>query len=124
MSFTFEQEYLTIIPMIPIPVKEIDIAKMRKVFETFPQVSIALLFGSRAANSAHRFSDYNFAIVADVDRWEFGRLWVEIAHRLGVGEDDIDLIDLTTASKGLKKSIKEHYILLKGNENELARLLE
>ena len=110
--------------MIPIPVKKIEISHIKEVFAAFPQISVAVLFGSRATKDAHRFSDYDFAIVADVDGWEFGRLWVELAHRLGVGEDDIDLVDLKRASRGLKNSIKENYILLKGSEVELARLLE
>jgi predicted nucleotidyltransferase len=83
-----------------------------------------LLFGSRAKGKATNFSDYDFAISGDFkDSFEFAKSWTDIANLLNLSDKDIDVINLKNASQALKNSIKEGFIILKGNESEILRLL-
>ena len=109
--------------MIPTPTKQLSTKQLQEAFASFDEVKIALLFGSRATGNEHPFSDYDFAVVLE-DPFQLPRLWIELANRLGIGDEQLDLVDLTRASKGLKKAICNGYLLLKGNEYELIRLLE
>jgi predicted nucleotidyltransferase len=110
--------------MIPTPTKRVSIEQLKEAFASFEQIELALLFGSRATGTEHPFSDYDFAVVLRGNSTELPKLWIELANSLGIGDEQLDLIDLKRASQGLKKAIASNYILLKGNENELARLLE
>ncbi|SMC09510.1 nucleotidyltransferase domain-containing protein [Nitratiruptor tergarcus] len=109
--------------MIPLPVKNIDIAALKEIFARFSHIDLAVLFGSRVGNDAHPFSDYDFAIVYRGDVSDFARLWVEIAHAMDIDVEDIDLVDFLRAGESIKREIAYRHILIKGSENELVRLL-
>ena len=109
--------------MISLPVKNVDIEVLQEIFAKFTQIELAVLFGSRARGDANSFSDYDFAIVHRGDIWDFSRLWVELAHAMDIDDRDIDLVDLLRAGKNIKKEIANTHILIKGSEDELARVL-
>jgi predicted nucleotidyltransferase len=110
--------------MIVTPTKNLSIPELKRAFMALDEIRLAVLFGSRATGSAHPFSDYDFGVVIESeDPWTFGRLWIEIADRLGIGDEQLDLVDLKRALKGLKKAIAGGYIVLKGREDELLRIL-
>ena len=94
--------------------------------EKLDYLSVVLLFGSRADGTATRQSDYDFAVAGDSKDAPFGiqaKSWIDISMLMDVSEYDIDVVDLTCADKLLKSSIAEQYIILKGEPNEVSRLL-
>ena len=103
--------------------KNLSYKELEEIFKDISYVKLALLFGSRATKKHNSFSDYDIAVLTDSkDTWEFGRYWVDIATKLGIGEDDLDLIDLKKVNSFLLKNIKEKYIVIKGSEDEFLRL--
>ena len=87
---------------------------------------MVLLFGSRAKGTATRQSDYDFAIAGDGKDAPFGlqaKSWMDISMMMDVSEYDIDVIDLSHADALMKSSIVEKYIVLKGDQDEISRLL-
>ena len=109
--------------------KNISIAELRDVFgsDKADFIDIALLFGSRALDTHHSKSDYDFALKM---RDDFDAPWGVKAEAYTVLSDilklddcDFDVIDLQNADSVIKESIKEGYIVLKGEEDEVSRLL-
>jgi len=112
------------IDVINRPKKDISIEELKKLFSTIDYLDIVLLFGSRALGKSNSFSDYDFAIAGEFENsWEFAKSWIDIASLLDLSDEDIDVIDLKNASKLLKSSIKEGYVVLKGEKSEVLRLL-
>jgi len=108
--------------------KNISIEDLKNLFhdKKFDYLSVVLLFGSRAKGVATRQSDYDFAIAGDSKNAPFGlqaKSWMDISIMMDVSEYDIDVIDLSRADDLIKSSIVEKYIVLKGDENEISRLL-
>lgn len=92
----------------------------------FEYLSIILLFGSRAKGDFHIKSDYDFAFLTKNDisePWGIkSKVWNDIGDILKLPDYDYDIVDLNDANKNIINSIKNNYILLKGDENELQRL--
>lgn len=109
--------------------KNISVETLKELFqnEKFDYLSVVLLFGSRSKRGvATRQSDYDFAIAGDSKNAPFGlvaKSWMDISIMMDVSEYDIDVIDLSRADALMKSSIAEKYIVLKGDENEISRLL-
>ncbi len=109
--------------------KEIDIDTLISVFnsEKFKYVKLAVLFGSRASGSAHKRSDYDFALLLEEDdalAWGIvSKAWSDIGSELGLKEIDYDVVDMSRLTAELKSSIKESYIVLKGDADDISRLL-
>lgn len=110
--------------------KEIDTISLKKAFadERFDFVQLALLFGSRVTGKAHSKSDYDFAILTkeNIDApWGVkAKAYNVIEEVLGLcGECDFDVVDLKNANSVILDSIKEAYLILKGDESEFSRLL-
>ncbi len=108
--------------------KDISIKELRKLFqdEKLSYLHIILLFGSRASGNATRQSDYDFAILGDTYEAPFGlqaKSWMDISMAMDVSEYDIDVIDLSSLDKLMKDNIRENYIILKGDKDEVSRLL-
>ena len=89
-------------------------------------IEIIVLFGSRADNTQHIQSDYDFAIYAkESSKYGWGvisEVWNDIGEVLDLAEYDYDIVDLAYANRSIIGSIKENYILLKGDRDELQRL--
>lgn len=101
--------------------------ELRESFQSLPYVKTAFLFGSRASGCSHTKSDYDFALEMEKlpdENWGMqAKAWMDVCDVLGVREYDIDVVDLAYADALLKHSVAENYILLKGDENDVLRLL-
>ncbi len=105
--------------------KKTFIFQIKKRFRFIPQLELALLIGSRAQGTYTPDSDWDIAI-----QWQKNLSFMrqlelteilrhQCANILNTKDNNIDLIDLTTANLTLRAEIAEHGILLKG-ENTLA----
>jgi len=104
------------------PLQLIELLKNKKL----SYIKLILLFGSRAENKHHCQSDYDFAIFAEEDvKYPWGviaQVWNDMGDILDLPDYDYDIVDLKYANSCIVGSIKENYILLKGDEDELQRL--
>ena len=108
--------------------KNFSISELENLFQNskFNYLHVILLFGSRAKYEATRQSDYDFAIYGDASNAPFGiqaKSWIDISMAMDVSEYDIDVINLIDIDSLMKESIKEKYIILKGDKSEVSRLL-
>ncbi|PHR53372.1 MAG: hypothetical protein COA44_15360 [Arcobacter sp.] len=109
--------------------KKIDIEVLKNVFNSdrFVYIDIVLLFGSRAVGSYHERSDYDFAVLADEGEnrsWgTLSSIWNDIGSSLKLDEVDYDVVDLREATDEMKKSIKKGYVILKGENDDISRIL-
>lgn len=92
-------------------------------------VSVCLLFGSQARGETHAQSDVDVAVVfADSESTEATHIDARLALgadlALAVGTDDIDVIDLTTASPSLVRAALRDGERLVGSEADIERLHE
>jgi predicted nucleotidyltransferase len=111
---------------IPYRVKNLSIKTIIDKFQELDYIKIALLFGSRANGKKHIYSDYDFAILTEDGDSIWGdtaQAWSDIADILYLRDNEFDIVDLKVAKGTILDSIKEQYILLKGDESELQRLL-
>jgi len=104
--------------------------ELKKIFnsEPFNYVKIVLLFGSRAVGNFHTRSDYDFAVFADEtadDGWGvLSKIWVDVGSTLHLEEIDYDVIDLARFTPQMKRSICKGYEILKGNRDDISRILK
>jgi len=107
----------------------LDINRLKELFldPRLDYFKIILLFGSRAMHLEHEKSDYDFAVYTEKkfdNPWgDSAKFWNDFSDILPLHECDYDIVDLRSATKELKHSIEEGYILLKGKEDELQRVL-
>ncbi len=111
-------------------VRDISPEALKKAFAAIDWIEVAVLFGSRASAVkalVNSRSDYDFAVSMNKNApaaWgHLARARLEIGQVLQLADCDFDLVDLQIAPAGIKESIKEGYLLLKGSENELRSLL-
>ena len=109
--------------------KRLSFKELREIFED-PKLSFittALLFGSRAVGSEHPKSDYDFALIfkkGDDYRWGAkAQAYRVLQELLDLDDCDIDIVDLNSVDSLIFDSIKEGYVILKGDENEVSRIL-
>jgi predicted nucleotidyltransferase len=97
------------------------------IFHDQKKVKAAVLFGSRAGNSAGPQSDYDIAVWLDCPigglEDPFYTLYADLPVLMNIQECDLDLVDLRKADAFLKRSIKDSYRIIKGNEDEISRIL-
>lgn len=95
--------------------------------DRFNYIDSIVLFGSRANGTFHEKSDYDFAIysshVLDLSWGMMAKVWDDFSDTLPLHECDYDIVDISSADENMLHSIKEKYIILKGNKNEIERLL-
>ncbi len=110
--------------------KIFDIKELKDFFNSlmFDYVKIVLLFGSRAIGEQHDRSDYDFAILVGDDAVDDGwgiysKVWADIGKEFGLDEVDYDVIDLSKATPEMLSSIKKGYIILKGDKDDISRIL-
>ena len=108
--------------------KNISNEQLKHLFDdnTFDYVKLIVLFGSRASCTNHSKSDYDFAVLTIdnlVCTWgNIAKVWNDIGDLLNLPEYDYDIVDLKDADDLILQSIRENYILLKGDKSELLRL--
>jgi len=90
-------------------------------------VSAGFLFGSRARGESHDRSDIDVAVVfADTDPGDPGhvdaRLTLGADLALALETDDVDVVDLQSASRSLVRAILRDGDRLVGTESDVARL--
>lgn len=111
-------------------VRYISLEELSAAFAAIDWIRVVVLFGSRVGaerQPTNSRSDYDFAVSMVKDApaaWgQIARARLEISQSLHLADCDFDLVDLETAPSGIKESISEDYLLLKGSENELRTLL-
>lgn len=104
----------------------LDVGAVQAVLQEHP-VRLAILFGSHATETTHSTSDIDLAV--EFDEHEpadqgyndvFFGLSADLSDELNT--DDVDLVDLNTASQSLATAIFENGILLIGNSDHVAEL--
>lgn len=80
------------------------------------KAKLAILFGSRAKGHAGKISDTDIAVLADHELTlrEKIALAEKFGSRLGVSEDEVDVVDLRVASPLLQYEVATHGKLLEG----------
>ena len=110
--------------------KKFEIEELQNCLSTslFEYIKIVLLFGSRARGTQHARSDYDFAILVRDDTVDEGwgidsKVWSDLGEQLGLDEVDYDVIDLSKATSEMLSSIKKGYTVLKGDRDDISRIL-
>ncbi len=106
---------------------EIPFVKIKEIFVNLPAVRLAVLFGSRALGESSPQSDYDIAVLMEHPQSglenPFFTLYANLPVLMNIQECDLDLVDLRKADNTLKQSIHKSYLILKGNKDEISRLL-
>ena len=86
-------------------------------------IKLVILFGSRAAGKSGVRSDTDLAVLADhlLSLREMSDISRDMARKLKVAEDNIDIIDLQTASPLLQHEVASKGKLLAGREADFIR---
>ena len=84
---------------------------------------LIILFGSKAKGVSGGRSDTDIAVldVHSLGIREKMKIGEEMAERLNVSEDDLDVVDLWTASPLLQYEVAEHGKLIEGDEFDFLR---
>lgn len=111
-------------------VRHISPVELKRAFAAIDWVTLAVLFGSRVGAEERQInpqSDYDFAVSMDkstsADWGHIAQARLEIGQALHLADCDFDLVDLQIAPAGIKESIGNNYLLLKGSEDELRNVL-
>ncbi len=84
---------------------------------------LVILFGSRVKGTAGKMSDTDIAVLDDheLELLEKGDIAEKMAARLGVSEDEVDVVDLRVASPLLQYEVAKRGKLLSGSEHDFFR---
>ncbi|WP_088888939.1 type VII toxin-antitoxin system MntA family adenylyltransferase antitoxin [Leptolyngbya ohadii] len=92
-----------------------------RILEQVPYLKLLVLFGSRARGNHSPASDWDFALLFDENLrkqhelgggWNCFRSWVVLQQILGLGDDEIDWIDLKDASDLLAHAIARDGVVI------------
>ena len=88
-----------------------------------PNIKLLILFGSRARGTQGRISDTDVAVLADrsLEIRDKSMIAERIAPTLRVSEDEIDIVDLQSASPLLQYQIAQEGTLLQGSIFDFTR---
>jgi len=111
-----------------LPTKSYNIDELISLLEDkrLENVSVIVLFGSRARGDISTRSDYDFGVVySDIDSsWgAMAEIYNYFFDILDLQEYQLDIVDIINANREIKESIRENFILLKGERDELFKLL-
>jgi uncharacterized protein len=96
-------------------------AKIPELLEQVPYLKLLVLFGSRARGDCQESSDWDFAMLFDEDlrqQYEVGGGWnccqssIVLQRLLRLGDDEMDWVDLKTASELLAHAIARDGVVL------------
>jgi uncharacterized protein len=98
------------------------------ILEQVPYLKLLVLFGSRARSDHSSSSDWDFALLFDEELrqqyepgggWNCYRSWSVLQQVLGLGDDEIDWVDLKSASELLAHAIARDGVVIYESEPEL-----
>ena len=78
---------------------------LQRVAQRHPQVRLLVLLGSRARGDEHSASDWDLGVLADAGL-DLPRLSSDVV--LALGTEDVDVVDLATASAVLRRDAAAH----------------
>jgi uncharacterized protein len=96
--------------------------------EQIPYLKLLVLFGSRARGDHSSSSDWDFALLFDEELrqqyepgggWNCYRSWSVLQQVLGLSDDEIDWVDLKSASELLAHAIARDGVVIYESEPEL-----
>jgi uncharacterized protein len=96
-------------------------AKIPELLEQVPYLRLLVLFGSRARGDHQESSDWDFAMLFDEELrkqyepsggWDCYRSWMILQRLLRLGDDEMDWVDLKTASELLAHAIARDGVVL------------
>jgi uncharacterized protein len=99
-----------------------------EILEQIPYVKLLVLFGSRARGDHSLSSDWDFALLFDEELrqqyepgggWNCYRSWSVLQQVLGLGDDEIDWVDLKNASELLAHAIARDGVAIYESEPEI-----
>ena len=108
--------------------ERLPVARLREQFERAP-VRVAICFGSQAHGETHGRSDIDFAVEFDEvqpDDEGYNEAYFQLLAALTalVETEDVDLVDIHTASGSLVRTIVDQGILVYGSSDRVETLRE
>jgi uncharacterized protein len=103
-------------------------AAIPQILEQIPYLKLWVLFGSRARGDQFPSSDWDFALLFDEELrqqyepgggWNCYHSWSVLQQTLGLGDDQMDWVDLKDASKLLAHAIARDGVVIYEREPEL-----
>ena len=95
---------------------------LRKVFTGFPQIKLAILFGSVASGAATAQSDLDLAVIAALPLEVAEKIQIIEALAMATGRP-IDLVDVHAAPEPLLGQVLKHGRRIIGSDQAYAQLL-
>ena len=95
---------------------------LRKVFTGFPQIKLAILFGSVASGAATAQSDLDLAVIAEKPLEMVEKIQIIEALAMATGRP-IDLVDVHAAPEPLLGQVLKHGRRIIGSDQTYAQLL-
>ena len=96
--------------------------KLREVLANFPQITLAIVFGSVASGQAHAQSDLDLAVIAAKPLQAAEKIQIVEALVLATGRP-IDLVDVHFAPQPLLGQVLKHGRRILGSDTAYAQLL-
>jgi predicted nucleotidyltransferase len=95
---------------------------LREVLSGFPQITLAILFGSVASGKAHAQSDLDLAVIAAKPLQAAEKIQIIEALAMATGRP-IDLVDVHFAPQPLMGQVFKHGRRIMGSDTAYAQLL-
>jgi uncharacterized protein len=96
--------------------------QLREVLSGFPQITLAILFGSVASGKAHAQSDLDLAVIAAKPLHAAEKIQIIEALAMTTGRP-IDLVDVYFAPQPLLSQVFKHGRRILGSDTAYAQLL-
>jgi predicted nucleotidyltransferase len=96
--------------------------QLREVLSGFPQITLAILFGSVASGKAHAQSDLDLAVIAAKPLHAAEKIQIIEALAMATGRP-IDLVDVYFAPQPLLSQVFKHGRRILGSDTAYAQLL-
>jgi predicted nucleotidyltransferase len=96
--------------------------QLREVLSGFPQITLAILFGSVASSKAHAQSDLDLAVIAAKPLHAAEKIQIIEALAMATGRP-IDLVDVYFAPQPLLSQVFKHGRRILGSDTAYAQLL-